>query len=246
MWRLKQIYVNTIVKNKSDLDQVDFMEKLTELDETIQGVELRNEFDDVRELSEEEVRRYKELNAGQEWTYFLSVPAELFTAQGVRADFEEIVQAAHRLSIKNLKFNLGDAAGITEVDAKAFNQVLADNRLSVTIENGQDEKSGPIASIENALKLIDEAGLEIGFTFDIGNWVVVGENPEEALNTFKDSITIVHVKNTNAAGDWMLVDQGEAAWENFLGLDVPYILEYPMTEDEFHSQYDLFSNELNK
>lgn len=241
---MKKIFVNTIVKTKGSSTQQEFVEHLGSLEQKIDGVELRNEYEAVQEMSIEDKSVYKKLKESNNWQYFLSIPGDLFTSEGLISEFEEIVQSASELGVESLKFNLGDVKGIPVVDADRFNSLVQNHQISITIENGQAESNGTIDVIQKALDSIEKKKLQVGFTFDLGNWIVMGLSSKKAFELFKDRISVFHTKNTNPNGDRVLLDQGDANWKEFLSLNIPYILEYPMTEEEFASEYAKFTNQF--
>lgn len=240
---MNELFLNTIVNADQELSQSEFLTKISTSHLEFQGVELREELlesDPARETT------IKSLADSNQWTLYLSIPDDLFTNQGLSNRLEEVCQRAQRLGVRSLKWNLGLVEGIDQVDSVKLKNTLASYNVELTIENGQAPSNGSLETMEKALLWIEKNKLPIGFTFDLGNWTHVNQNAKEAFDHLKDKITRFHVKNVNSKGSPVLLDEGINNWLEFLGLDIPYILEYRMTDEELEKEYAKFKKANTK
>ena len=82
------------------------------------------------------------------------------------------------------------------------------------------------------------AGLDLGMTFDMGNWHWVGECPLEAARALGRRVRYVHCKGAQRVpAKWVAVPLGDsiAPWRAVLRelpADVPHAIEYPLTGDD--------------
>lgn len=243
---MKQLFLNTIVGASSGLDQLAYLQALEERGDLFQGIELRNELDDVLAMSAEKIQAYKDLADKHDWTYFLSIPGDLFVEEGLRPDLETILQAARALDIKSLKFNSGPAKAIEKVDANEIQALYDKYKIFITIENGQTEENGRVEVFEYLIQEINDQGLPFGITFDLGNWLFVDTKAKDAYDSIKDDVTTFHVKNVDKEGQPVLLDEGVAAWREFLDLDIPYLLEYDIPEAVFDDEVKKFKEALGE
>ena len=83
-----------------------------------------------------------------------------------------------------------------------------------------------------------DAGLDLGMTFDMGNWHWLGECPLEAARTFAPHVRYVHCKGVQRRPDkWVAVPLAESAapWRavlRALPADVPHAIEYPLVGND--------------
>ena len=80
--------------------------------------------------------------------------------------------------------------------------------------------------------------LPVQLTFDMGNWLWVGDTPEAAAEQLAPSVGYIHVKAAVAHRDSYRAippDQADARWLqllNQLPIDVPRGIEFPLEGDD--------------
>lgn len=234
---MAKIYINTIVGIKENLSQLELIKTLGEMAVEIDGIEIRDEmFSENEGTKQEELDEIMQIAEENKWDLLISYPADLFDADGLTQEAIDILKQVDNYGFKHVKFNTGIPDGILKVDSKAAQEFFDSLRTKVTIENGQEELIGQFKHVKTALENIQEQNLPIGFTYDMGNWAVMGEDPKEAFHHLKDFITIFHIKNVNQDGEVTLLDDGIISWRQLMVLDVPYIIEYPMPVADITSE----------
>lgn len=231
---MKNIFINTIVMlGDGYQDQNDFLKALAKLELPINGVEVRREY-----FSEEAAVRRTQLLAVLEtgklnnWELRYSVPESLFLEDGLNPSLSEWLEEAAILNAKSLKVNIGELAGIQRADRNA----LLNLPVKLTVENDQTPENGHLEEVVTALETIKSAELSVGYTFDLGNWQVMGEDAEKALQQTKDYITIFHLKNMDEQKQTGLLDDGSLAWREFLNPKWPIGLEYPLNVSDIKNE----------
>jgi sugar phosphate isomerase/epimerase len=74
--------------------------------------------------------------------------------------------------------------------------------ISLAIENGTDAAKSDINLLKKIMKLFDSPWLRL--TFDTGNWVCGGKEPEEALTILGDYVGYVHLKDIMAGPEGLI------------------------------------------
>lgn len=238
---MKKIYLNTIISLGESLTQQEFSDFLAQSQLEIDGIEYRYEmFAQDTATRSQEFLQFLETGKLKNWDVLLSIPSPLFTAEGLTPDFDTYLQAASQLGAQRIKMNVGELSGITKVDVEEFTALLQEYHLKVNIENDQTEANGRLSFIKEALETITDHGLPIGYTFDAGNFTVMGDDADQAYRLLKAHATVVHVKNVNQDLGNSLLDDGIIPWRSQLDLEVPHVLEYPMSLSELETELKLF------
>lgn len=194
------------------------------------GIEIRREL-----LSEAEIDHLAELGeaiADADLAAFYSVPEALFTAQGaLNPNLEQHFNEAKQLHARLIKYSLGHYQ--RGIDSSPLRDKLAALPFQLVVENDQTD-CGTLAAIENYF--YDEA--PVGMTFDMGNWLWVGDKPTQAAERLARFVSYVHVKAAVSAADgWRAIalDDADNLWRETLALlpaDVPRGIEFPLEGDD--------------
>lgn len=165
---------------------------------------------------------------------FYSVPDEVYVNGNINRKLNQYLKEAKQMGVKHIKWNIGDFDGnLHEDELKA----LLDEGVAISIENDQTQTSGTIDAIDVYMKAIKQAGLDIGYVYDLGNWRFVGEDEVKAAEELKDYVRYIHVKDVRYEGQKPQaagLDHGDIDWRKVLQLlpqDVPVAIEYPTTTD---------------
>lgn len=206
------------------------------------GIEIR------RELFSDGDFRLKELNAiikKHRLFPIYSAPIEMWDGNGQfnHTLIEEVISEAETVGAKIMKVSLGNyQAG--KSDLAALKQFTARHEeMQLTIENDQTAYGGCLQTIriffENAVKM----GIPVKMTFDIGNWIITGENPIEAAKQLADYVVYVHLKKMEQQnGKWrtLPISEKEMEWRNLLNCfpkGVLKAIEFPIARYEETKQY---------
>jgi len=190
------------------------------------GIEIRRELFSEAELQQLSTLGETISDAGL--TTFYSVPEALFTEEGtLNPNLARHLGEAEQLNARLIKYSLGHYQ--RGVDGSS----LRDLPLQLVVENDQTD-CGTLAAIENYFN--DDA--PVGMTFDMGNWLWVGDSPVQAATRLARFVTYVHVKAAVSAADgWRAIalDNADNLWRETLALlpsDVPRGIEFPLEGDD--------------
>ncbi|MGM0167001.1 hypothetical protein IGI39_001981 [Enterococcus sp. AZ135] len=223
--------------------QADLLQEIADLG--FNQVELRREY--FRDINEEiPVIESEAKRLGLQ--LFYSVPDEVYVDGTVNPKLEHYLVEAKKMGVKHIKWNIGDFDG--ELHIKQLKELL-DEGVEISIENDQTQTSGTIKAIDTYMKAVKNAGLTIGYVYDLGNWRFVEEDEVTAAKLLKSYVHYIHVKDVRyenqqpqAAG----LDHGELPWRKVLQIlpqDVPVAIEYPTTTNvEIQTAKKLLEDEI--
>lgn len=165
-----------------------------------------------------------------------SAPLPLFRDDGqLNPLLPDLLQEAQTLRALWLKVSLGHF-----VDTSEFNTLhdwLASSGMALVVENDQTE-CGRLAPMQRFNAACQQHGLPIPLTFDMGNWLWVGDSPEEAARQLSSSVGYVHVKAATVHHHSFRAvppDVTDARWLALLTQlpgDVPRGIEFPLEGDD--------------
>jgi len=184
-----------------------------------------------------------------------SSPEGLFATDGTldAAALDEGLRRADALQAPRLKMAIGgfDAAR-SRPGLDALRERLAAQPVELVIENDQTASAGTVPALQAFFTAQREAGLDLGMTFDMGNWHWLGECPLEAARAFAPQVRYVHCKGVQRRPDkWVAVPLAEssAPWRavlRALPAGVPHAIEYPLVGDDLvaitRTQLDFIRN----
>lgn len=198
------------------------------------GVEIRREL-----LSDSELQQLSELGtaiAQHQLIAFYSVPEALFMADGtLNPALDQRVAEAKQLNAQLLKFSLGHYT--PGFDCNALHQQLAAYSLHVVVENDQTD-CGKQQALEQFFADCAEARMPNSMTFDMGNWLWVGDNPRAAADSLGRFVSYIHVKAATPhrnAFRAIALDDADNLWRELLKLlpaAAPRGIEFPLEGDD--------------
>ena len=140
------------------------------------GVEIRREL-----FTPDELSRLAELAADIERRGLLvcySAPEALFAADGsLNPRLSDFLLEAQTLNALWLKLSLGHFSH--HDDLEALREILQESGMALVVENDQTD-CGQLAPMQRFKAACRVNQLPITLTFDMGNWLWVGDSPEEA------------------------------------------------------------------
>lgn len=192
------------------------------------GVEIRRELFTSPELELPSLA--KEIARLELDTYY-SVPEALYLPSGaLNPQLDRHLAEAEQLNARMIKYALGHF--IPGHDGGELPEKLADKKVRLVVENDQTEY-GRLAAFDTFFHRA-ESGFCGGMTFDIGNWLWVGEQPLAAAGRLSPHVCYIHVKAALPHGDgWQAVppDRAGNLWRETLARlpdDVPRAIEFPL------------------
>ena len=170
-----------------------------------------------------------------------SSPEGLWTLQGQldEAALARGLKAAQVLRAPRLKMSIGGFGVPSHASLPRLKVLLqAAPDVELVIENDQTPTAGTLAAMQAFFEAQAFAGLDLGMTFDMGNWHWQGECPLQAAQALARYVRYVHCKGVQRLpGKWIAVPLGESAapWRavlRALPADVPHAIEYPLVGDD--------------
>ncbi|VTU30822.1 Xylose isomerase-like TIM barrel [Variovorax sp. PBS-H4] len=145
------------------------------------------------------------------------------------------VLRAHRL-----KMSIGGYAAGSQGSLARLRELLHEQapEVELLIENDQTARAGTLPALQGFFSAADSAGLDLGMTFDMGNWHWLGECPLAAAQALAPRVRYVHCKGVQRLpAKWVAVPLAEsmAPWRavlRALPADVPHAIEYPLVGDD--------------
>lgn len=169
---------------------------------------------------------------------FYSVNEDFFTNHGLNPYLEQFVEETLLLDAPFLKMNIGYFEPLSEENRIQLRD-LCQEGFKISLENNQDMHNASIPNCYKAMSYLTTHSYEIDFVFDTGNWLVVGEDIDEAIRIMKPFTHYVHCKNVIKTSAGYQVSSslftGAINMEDILGhfSDVPYkALEYATTKSQ--------------
>lgn len=195
------------------------------------GVELRREL-----FTPDELSRLAELAADIERRGLLvcySAPEALFAADGsLNPRLSDFLLEAQTLNALWLKLSLGHFSH--HDDLEALREILQESGMALVVENDQTD-CGQLAPMQRFKAACRVNQLPITLTFDMGNWLWVGDSPEEAARHLAPAVSYIHVKAAEPHHSQFRAvppDEASARWLallNNLPADAPRGIEFPLT-----------------
>ena len=174
------------------------------------------------------------------FTSVYSEPVGLWTAEGEldTGALEHALRCAALLGAPQIKMSIGGYRRASRASLAELKQILAGAKLELLVENDQTAGGGSVPALQEFFQAADGAGLELGMTFDMGNWHWVGECPLRAAEALAPRVRYVHCKGVQRQpAKWAAVPmtQSEAPWRTVLRAlpaTVPHAIEYPLAGDD--------------
>lgn len=151
---------------------------------------------------------------------------------------ELAIERGNAVGAEIIKFSIEGGANAAVAHIQKLSYRLQSVDIPVLIENDQSNAAGSIFQIKRVFLKASGRGIELGMTFDIGNWHWVGEGPQEAASVFADRIRYVHTKGVHKqASRWMAfpLADSQAPWKTLLDAmpdQYPWAVEFPLVDDD--------------
>ncbi|PLC51259.1 glutamine ABC transporter ATP-binding protein [Pollutimonas subterranea] len=204
------------------------------------GVEIRGE------LLQGHAQELDELAAGisqSGLSCVYSCPEMLWETSGL-LNLDALQQSLARavsLNAPVLKMSIGHFERASSETLGVLKQTLERQNVRLLIENDQTAAAGTLDALQRFFGAADAYGLDLGMTFDMGNWHWVGECAVQAADVFSNRVRYVHCKGVQRQpARWVAVPLAEssAPWRAILRAlpgDTPCAIEYPLIGDDLLS-----------
>ncbi|MBW9415265.1 sugar phosphate isomerase/epimerase [Enterobacter hormaechei] len=194
------------------------------------GVEIRREL-----FSHDELMALPALGESIELLGLLacySAPAPLFMPDGtLNPDLPRYLSEASALNALWLKVSLGHFSDKQPLEA--LRALLDESGMTLVVENDQTD-CGQLAPMQRFKAACRVMALPVTLTFDMGNWLWVGDSPEEAARQLAPAVSYIHVKAAvphKAQFRAVAPDQIDSRWRDLLNqlpADAPRGIEFPL------------------
>ena len=170
-----------------------------------------------------------------------SSPEGLWTHDGLldEAALQRGIHASQVLLAPRLKMAIGGFSVPSHPSLQQLKALLAAApQVELVIENDQTVTAGTLAALQAFFAAQAQAGLDLGMTFDMGNWHWQGECPLQAAQALAPHVRYVHCKGVQRLpAKWIAVPLADSAapWRavlRALPADVPHAIEYPLVGDD--------------
>ncbi len=201
------------------------------------GVEVRGE---LLAAPEAELRALAAFGAETGCARVYSCPLGLWRADGAldAAVLEQALAHTRLLGAARLKMAIGGFRRESAASLPALAAQLAGRGVELVIENDQSVGAGTLPALVDFFAACDRAGLELGMTFDMGNWHWLGECPLGAARALGARVRYVHCKGVQRTPrQWVAVPLADssAPWRALLRAlpaGQPWAIEYPLAGDD--------------
>lgn len=194
------------------------------------GVEIRREL-----FSSDELMALPALGESIELLGLLacySAPAPLFMPDGtLNPDLPRYLREASILNALWLKVSLGHFSEKHRLED--LRTLLDESGMTLVVENDQTD-CGQLAPMQRFKAACRVMALPVTLTFDMGNWLWVGDSPEEAARQLAPAVSYIHVKAAvphKAQFRAVAPDQTDSRWQDLLNqlpADAPRGIEFPL------------------
>lgn len=194
------------------------------------GVEIRREL-----FSHDELMALPALGESIELLGLLacySAPAPLFMPDGtLNPDLPRYLSEASALNALWLKVSLGHFSDKQPLEA--LRALLDESGMTLVVENDQTD-CGQLAPMQRFKAACRVMALPVTLTFDMGNWLWVGDSPEEAARQLAPAVSYIHVKAAvphKSQFRAVAPDQTASRWRDLLNqlpADAPRGIEFPL------------------
>ncbi|HAT3917086.1 TPA: sugar phosphate isomerase/epimerase [Kluyvera ascorbata] len=197
------------------------------------GVEIRRELLTSAEL--QSLPALAAAIASSNLTACYSAPEALFMTDGtLNPQLPELLREATTLRAQWLKVSLGHFSHTWQLST--LRDWLESSGMKLVVENDQTP-CGRLPPMQRFSAACHTQKLPVQLTFDMGNWLWVGDSPEAAAEQLAPSVGYIHVKAAIAHRDSYRAvppDTADARWLallNQLPIDVPRGIEFPLEGD---------------
>ncbi|MFP7737598.1 sugar phosphate isomerase/epimerase family protein [Priestia aryabhattai] len=204
-------------------------------EQQVHGVEIRREL--MKKVDQEINLIAKELKKYPLFTVY-SAPIELWKENGElnKQELTFVLEEALSLGAQWVKVSLGFYQPQSPIgDLQQLLQAFPALRLFV--ENDQTSYGGNVASLH---AFFDNAyEVPVSMTFDIGNWLYVKEQPEEAIKKLGSFVEYIHIKHVIKSSGKLVTtaisNDSNEMWKDILkgfSYSIFKALEFPIDEPE--------------
>lgn len=229
---MNELGINLLVFKKdldNGIEQKDILSEVANIGASI--AEIRREY---LKNTNEELIEINKLAKKLKLEIYYSVPEKIAYERKINSNIKVYFEEARQMGSTHIKFNIGDLENLGMHEIDKLKDIINSSNMKITIENDQTPENGTLRSVTNAINIIKNNSIPIGYTFDLGNWCWQNEDPNNAFDLLNSKITVFHLKNidfSHNSPSTTLIGNGKINWKSILNKiskDVPVIIEYPI------------------
>lgn len=216
---MNNIFINTLTfvdKYEAPINQLSIVKEL--INGGLKNIEIRREF---LSDSREELSEISELAKKNNVTLYYSIPDTLYKKFKLDTkNLTKYLEESKLLGSKTIKLSVGSYSGYNNGD-DLFIKGLLKSGIKLYVENDQTLENGSVKKIKKFLDDCKTNNNDVKATFDVGNWLWVGEDPKECAEILKEYIDYVHFKDVEIVnGKYQAAKLGEGIidWKYFRDL----------------------------
>ena len=211
-----KIFINTMTlgeKYNKPFNQVEMIKEL--IANGYKNIEVRRDF--ITRIAQE-IFEISELARENKVTIYYSVQDTLYKNFTLNKNaINQYIDEARILGAESIKFSIGTYAGYNKGDNEYIKDVL-NTGIKIYVENDKSFENGRIDKLTRFLKDSKTYGNNIRASFDIGNWLWAGEEPESCSEILKEYVDYVHLKDVKIVdGKYCITKLGDGIvnWRYF-------------------------------
>jgi len=165
---------------------------------------------------------------------YYSIPTPLFKKGKLDCGgLLQVLQEAAVLGATRIKFAVGEFDHTDQEELLALKNILNEQTVLVTVEGDQSSLNGKLECILGLVEACQTNNIPVYATFDVGNFVFVGQDPLYNAVKLSSHVRYIHLKDvemTSHGPQVRCLDGGHINWRAALRLlpkDVPIGIEFP-------------------
>lgn len=245
-----KIMINTAVfenEIKNGKTQIECLEKFltTNIISNILAIEVRLEFfpENLEELHSE-IKKIVSFTNEHELELFISIPQPLFLNKKINSKAIEAIEMMSSYPFTGFKVSCGELFNLKNEDFLYLKNLCNGHDYKITIENPPND-FGNIQNVKSTLKLLKDNNVDIGYTFDSGNWYWINESPTVAYELLSADTTVFHLKSIYERTTILLEDERNQTWRQMIKMtkeDILIALEYDIPMGKIAKEIDALLN----
>lgn len=228
------IFVNTLVYVDQYKDKKNQIEMIKELVKNgHKDIEIRREFINDFDV---EIKEIANLAKENNVNLYYSIPDTLYKNGSIdKTNLDKYMNEVKVLGSKTIKLAVGNYKSFNSGDDSYLNEII-NSGVKLYVENDQTNESGTVEKIKKFLDDSKTYNVGVKATFDVGNWIWVGEDPKKNADILDEYIDYVHFKDVKIVdGKYQASTLGEGIidWKYFKNKfkNIQLGIEYPCSKD---------------
>lgn len=231
------VFETEILNGKNQLQCL--QELTTDVLKQLTAIELRLEFFPTDpQLRHQEILEIEAFCQKNHFKLLLSIPEPLFKDEQINPTVIQKITELKDYAFTNFKVSCGKLYPLTTTDIATLKELFNGHNYTISVENPPNE-NGTVINVIDTLTLLTKQQIQVGYTFDAGNWYWIDLDPVVAYQKLLPYVTIFHLKSIKDETTILLNDSSNLAWKELLALtpsNLPIVLEYNIPTDKISQE----------